>query len=84
VKLTHYRYNKRDHPIAFHKGDMFAASKKKIDAGPAPDHDDVFEEDEAPPDDEEESGGKQEDVNDYSKDKLIKEVKPKGKGKAKK
>ena len=38
------RYNKADHPIAFHRGDMFAASKKKIaDIGPAPDNEDVFE-----------------------------------------
>jgi replication factor C subunit 1 len=38
------RYNKKDHPIAFHKGDMFAASKKKlVETGPAPDNDDVFE-----------------------------------------
>lgn len=38
------RYNKSDHPIAFHKGDMFAASKKKIaDQGPAPDNEDVVE-----------------------------------------
>ena len=64
------RYNKADHPIAFHKGDMFASSKRKIaDQGPAPDNEDVFEvsrdrvrfalkltrqEDEAVPDDEEE------------------------------
>lgn len=42
--LTHRRYNKKDHPIAFHKGDMFAASKKKlVETGPAPDNDDVFE-----------------------------------------
>ncbi|EIW68022.1 hypothetical protein TREMEDRAFT_32699, partial [Tremella mesenterica DSM 1558] len=38
------QYNKTDHPIAFHKGDLFAASKKKIaDIGPAPDNEDVFE-----------------------------------------
>jgi replication factor C subunit 1 len=39
-----HRYGKSDHPIAFHKGDMFAMSKKKIaDQGPAPDNEDVFE-----------------------------------------
>ena len=38
------RYGKSDHPIAFHKGDMFAASRKKIaDQGPVPDNEDVFE-----------------------------------------
>jgi replication factor C subunit 1 len=38
------RFNKADHPIAFHKGDMFAASKKKIAAeGEKPDNDEVFE-----------------------------------------
>ena len=38
------RYNKADHPIAFHKGDMFAASKKKVaPEGAAPDNEDVFE-----------------------------------------
>lgn len=74
------QYNKADHPIAFHKGDMFAASKKKIaDMGPAPDNEDVFEEDEAIPDDDDEAVD--EEVNDLGKDKLIKAVKPKGKGK---
>jgi replication factor C subunit 1 len=83
------QYNKTDHPIAFHKGDMFAASKRKIaDVGPAPDNDDVFEDDEpvgagAGADDEDE-GKDDEDVNAVGKDKLIKEVKPKGKAKAKK
>lgn len=44
VRAHNRRYNKADHPIAFHKGDMFAASKKKIaDQGPAPDNDEVFE-----------------------------------------
>lgn len=76
--LLTIRYNKADHPIAFHKGDMFAASKKKIaDMGPAPDNDDVFEEDEAVPDDDDD--GPDEEVNDLGKDKLIKAVKPKGK-----
>jgi replication factor C subunit 1 len=76
------RYNKKDHPIAFHKGDMFAGAKKKIaDTGPAPDNEEVFEEDEAVPDDEED-GAKDDDVNDMGKDKLIKAVKPKGKAKA--
>jgi len=63
---------------------MFAASRKKIvDTGPAPDNEEVFEEDEVPPDDEEEDVKDEGDVNDYTKDKLIKEVKPKGKAKAK-
>lgn len=44
VTSNSLRYNKADHPIAFHKGDMFAASKKKmVDTGPAPDNDEVFE-----------------------------------------
>ncbi|WWD09050.1 hypothetical protein V865_007170 [Kwoniella europaea PYCC6329] len=85
------QYNKSDHPIAFHKGDMFAASKKKIaDMGPAPDNEDVFEEDEPVPDepsDKGENDDSEDEVNDVSKDKLIKAVKPKGataaKGKAK-
>lgn len=59
---------------------MFAASKKKIVAEAAPDAEEVLE-DEAVPDDDEE---KEVDVNDVGKDKLIKAVKPKGKGKAKK
>ncbi|WWC99326.1 hypothetical protein V866_006227 [Kwoniella sp. B9012] len=85
------QYNKSDHPIAFHKGDMFAASKKKIaDMGPAPDNEDVFEEDEPVPEepsDKGENDDSEDEVNDVSKDKLIKAVKPKGataaKGKAK-
>ena len=61
---------------------MFAGTKKKIaDTGPAPDNEEVFEEDEAVPD-EEDDGGKDDDENDMGKDKLIKAVKPKGKGKA--
>lgn len=60
---------------------MFAGAKKKIaDTGPAPDNEEVFEEDEAVPDDEDE--GSKEDENDLGKDKLIKAVKPKAKGKA--
>lgn len=82
------QYNKADHPIAFHKGDMFASAKKRVaDAGPPPDNEDVFEEDEAPPEEENQDGkegeGDEEEVNDVSKDKLIKAVKPKGKGKVK-
>jgi replication factor C subunit 1 len=77
------RYNKADHPIAFHKGDMFANSKKKIaDIGPAPDNEEVFEEDEPIPDEEESKEEDEEEVNDVGKDKLIKAVKPKGKGTA--
>ncbi|WWC85920.1 uncharacterized protein L201_000790 [Kwoniella dendrophila CBS 6074] len=75
------QYNKTDHPIAFHKGDMFAASKKKIaDMGPAPDNEDVFEEDEAVPDEVSDKGEADDDdeANDVTKDKLIKAVKPKG------
>jgi len=80
------QYNKSDHPIAFHKGDMFASAKRKIaDIGPAPDNEEVFEEDEPVPDDDEENSQDQrkddDEENDVSKDKLIKEVKPKGKGK---
>ncbi|WVW81923.1 hypothetical protein I302_103926 [Kwoniella bestiolae CBS 10118] len=81
------QYNKSDHPIAFHKGDMFAASKKKIaDMGPAPDNEDVFEEDEPVPDepsDKGENDDEDDEVNDVSKDKLIKAVKPKGASAAK-
>ncbi|CAK9779377.1 DNA replication factor C, large subunit [Cutaneotrichosporon oleaginosum] len=76
-------YNKRDHPIAFHKGDMFAASRKKIAAEKEqPDNEDVFEDDAPPPDDDDDKGD--DEVNDVSKDKLIKAVgQGKGKGKAK-
>jgi replication factor C subunit 1 len=73
-------YNKRDHPIAFHKGDMFAASRKKITSDEKPDNEDVFEDDAPPPDDEDDDKA-DEEVNDVSKDKLIKAV-GKGKGKA--
>ncbi|KAK1926049.1 purine nucleotide binding protein [Papiliotrema laurentii] len=84
VKTSFTRqYNKADHPIAFHKGDMFANSKKKIaDIGPAPDNEEVFEEDEPIPDEEESKEEDEEEVNDVGKDKLIKAVKPKGKGTA--
>lgn len=35
-------YNKTDHPVAFHKADMFSTSKKMVaDKGPAPDIEDV-------------------------------------------
>lgn len=38
-----FSYNKTDHPVAFHKSDMFSASKKTIaDKGPAPDLEDVI------------------------------------------
>lgn len=80
------QYNKSDHPIAFHKGDMFASAKRRIaDIGPAPDNEEVFEEDEEPAEeenaDDKEEEAEEEGVNDVSKDKLIKAVKPKGKGK---
>ncbi|WVQ80305.1 hypothetical protein IAT38_002410 [Cryptococcus sp. DSM 104549] len=76
------QYNKKDHPIAFHKGDMFAASKKKIaDTGPAPDNEDVFEDDEPAPEDPDEKDDDDDD-GDLSKDKMIKAVKPKGKAAA--
>jgi replication factor C subunit 1 len=43
-RADRFRYNKTDHPIAFHKGDMFAASKRKIaDAGPVADNEEVVE-----------------------------------------
>lgn len=75
-------YNKRDHPIAFHKGDMFAMSKKKIvDTGPAPDDEAVLEDDAPLPDDDDEK--EEESLEDPTKDKLIKAVKPKGKAAAK-
>ncbi|OXH38542.1 replication factor C subunit 1 [Cryptococcus neoformans] len=70
------QYNKTDHPIAFHKGDMFAGAKKKIDTGPVPDNEDVFEEDEPVPDEPEEDKSEEEDP---LQDKLVKAVKPKGK-----
>ncbi|WVR03532.1 hypothetical protein IAU60_000524 [Kwoniella sp. DSM 27419] len=73
------QYNKSDHPIAFHKGDLFAASKKKIaDQGPAPDNEDVFEEDEPVPDEPSDKEDEEEEEDDLSKDKLIKAVKAKG------
>ncbi|KGB77306.2 replication factor C subunit 1 [Cryptococcus deuterogattii R265] len=74
------QYNKTDHPIAFHKGDLFAGVKKKIDVGPVPDNEDVFEEDEPVPDEPEEDKSEEEDP---LQDKLIKAVKPKGKVTAK-
>ncbi|KIR63639.1 replication factor C subunit 1 [Cryptococcus bacillisporus CA1873] len=74
------QYNKTDHPIAFHKGDLFAGAKKKIDVGPVPDNEDVFEEDEPVPDEPEEDKSEEEDP---LQDKLIKAVKPKGKATAK-
>lgn len=77
-------YNKRDHPIAFHRADAFAAkaAAKKIKDEPAPDNEEVFEEDEVPPEEPDEKKEEAEE-NDYTKDKLIKAVKPKGaKGKA--
>jgi replication factor C subunit 1 len=75
-------YNKTDHPIAFHKGDMFANAKRKVaDAGPAPDNEEVFEDDGPVEEEETKESGDEGAVNDVSKDKLIKAVKPKGKGK---
>lgn len=53
--------------------------------GPAPDNEEVFEEDEPAPESDKEDAKEDVEVNDYTKDKLIKEVKPKAaKGKAKK
>lgn len=37
------QYNKADHPIAFHKGEMFGGGKKVIvDKGPAPDNEELL------------------------------------------
>ncbi len=43
-ELFKHRYNKTDHPVAFHKADMFAASKKmSVEKAPAADLEDVAE-----------------------------------------
>ena len=36
-------YNKKDHPVAFHKGDLFAGKKMGAEKGPKPDLEDVQE-----------------------------------------
>ncbi|KAJ9111852.1 hypothetical protein QFC20_002439 [Naganishia adeliensis] len=74
-------YNKTDHPVAFHKADMFSTSKKMVaDKGPAPDIEDVVEDDVDIPD--EEPVVNDDEANDLKNDKLIK-VGGAKKGKAK-
>ncbi|KZT38716.1 DNA replication factor C, large subunit [Sistotremastrum suecicum HHB10207 ss-3] len=74
------KYNTQDHPIPFHKATDLGKVPKKLGDGPAPDHEDVFDVDD---DVEEEDTKESKDVDSISKDKLIKESKPKGKAKAK-
>ncbi|KAJ9101197.1 hypothetical protein QFC21_003416 [Naganishia friedmannii] len=75
-------YNKVDHPVAFHKADMFSTGKKTIvDKGPLPDIEDVMEDDVDVPD--EEPVANDDEANDLKNDKLIKVGgAKKGKGKA--
>lgn len=80
-------YNKRDHPIAFHKGDLFAGRKMAAEKGPKPDTEDVQDDDGPEAAVEETKSGDddedEDDNNDLSKDKLIKVGGAKGKGKGK-
>ncbi|KAJ9110660.1 hypothetical protein QFC19_001489 [Naganishia cerealis] len=75
-------YNKIDHPVAFHKADMFSVGKKTtMDKGPLPDIEDVMEDDVDVPDDE--PVANDDEANDLKNDKLIKVGgAKKGKGKA--
>ncbi|KAJ9118684.1 hypothetical protein QFC22_003904 [Naganishia vaughanmartiniae] len=75
-------YNKVDHPVAFHKADMFSTGKKTmVDKGPLPDIEDVMEDDVDVPD--EEPVVNDDEANDLKNDKLIKVGgAKKGKGKA--
>ncbi|KAG8986678.1 hypothetical protein FRB90_003852 [Tulasnella sp. 427] len=70
------KYNTTDHPVAFHKATLFGTKAKTIAAGPAPDVEDAYDvEDETLAVEAEENDD--EDNEDISKDKLIKESKPK-------
>lgn len=61
-----YRYNSKDHPVAFHKASVFG--KAKIAAGPAPDVEDAYDiDDEVPADVDDDAD---EDNEDVSKDKV--------------
>lgn len=37
------RYNTAEHPIAFHKAQDLGKLPKKLDGGPAPDHEDAYD-----------------------------------------
>ncbi|KAG9048251.1 hypothetical protein FS837_000387 [Tulasnella sp. UAMH 9824] len=70
------KYNSSDHPVAFHKATLFGTKAKAIAAGPAPDVEDAYDvEDESLAVEADENDD--EENEDISKDKLIKESKPK-------
>ncbi|KAG7562255.1 hypothetical protein FFLO_02341 [Filobasidium floriforme] len=74
-------YNKVDHPVAFHRGELLFAGKKGT--APRPDFDEAFDEQEAPAGDEDDADAETPDPNaDLGKDKLIKMPKPKRASKA--
>lgn len=83
-------YNSQRHPIAYQRGEAGSASKiKQLKGDAAPDAEEAMQEDDdiAGEDEsanEDAGGDSDEDDKDLGKDKLIKEKKPKGKGKSKK
>jgi replication factor C subunit 1 len=79
------KYNAMSHPIPFHSGDDVGKPSKKISGGDAPDYEEIIELDEPVPgedEDEDEAAGEEPPEGAVTLDKLIKEKKPKGKGKA--
>jgi len=71
------KYNASEHPIAFHKATDLGKVPKKLAGGPAPDLDEVFDVEEDVEEEKEEKP-----VDPITKDKLLREAKPKGAGKA--
>ncbi|KAJ7481567.1 replication factor RFC1 C terminal domain-containing protein, partial [Mycena latifolia] len=70
------KYNAAQHPIPFHKASDLGKVPKRLPGGPAPDIEDAFDMDEAI-DDASDDEKASKDVDDISKDKLIKAPKKK-------
>jgi replication factor C subunit 1 len=83
-------YNASDHPIAFHKAADLGKAPKKLAGGPAPDLEEVFDvrsilarrcqADHKQMEEDIEEEKEEKPADPISKDKLLKESKPKGAG----
>ncbi|KAF9793271.1 replication factor RFC1 C terminal domain-containing protein, partial [Thelephora terrestris] len=69
------KYNSREHPVPFHKGQDLGKLPKKLAAEPAPDLEEAYDNDDDIPDDDDDDKKKQ--VDELAGDKLIKTGKPK-------
>lgn len=69
------KYNSRDHPVPFHKGQDLGKLPKKLAAEPAPDLEEAYDNDDEIPDDDDDD--KKKPLDELASDKLIKTRKPK-------